>query len=186
MLKPVQGSRFGLAEMLFDLGPSWLNRIEVGRVGRQVEQRCPGRFDPLPHAVHFMGREIVGDHDLSRFVNAGEKIDQGSAVLAAFPGLFSLRRCTVEGLGHRRLAVTTYDSKCNSCIWGCAMAVEMIIDQWNPDRRRYRTETFCYGPLSCSSYKPGPTRKVPGRHGMTYKEEDWVDQDATAHRGPNE
>ncbi len=49
-----------------------------------------------------------------------------------------------------------------------------------------RTETFCYGPLSCSSYKPGPTRKVPGRHGMTYEEEDCVDQDATAHRGPNE
>ena len=88
--------------------------------------------------------------------------------------------------GHRRLAVTTYDSKCNSCIWGCAMAVEMIIDQWNPDRRRYRTEPFCYGPLSCSSYKPGPTRKVPCRHGMTYEEEDWVDQDATAHRGPHE
>ena len=31
-----------------------------------------------------------------------------------------------------------------------------------------------------------PTRKVPGRHGMTYEEEDWVDQDATAHRGPDE
>ena len=84
------------------------------------------------------------------------------------------------------LAVTTYDSKCNSCIWDCAMPVEMIIDQWNPNRRRYRTETFCYGPRSCSSYKPGPTRKVPGRHGMTCEEEDWVDQDATAHRGPNE
>jgi hypothetical protein len=88
--------------------------------------------------------------------------------------------------GHRRLAATTYDSKCSSCIWGCAMPVEMIIDQWNPDRRHYRTETFCYGPLSCSSYKPGPTRKIPGRHGITYEEEDWVDQDATAHRGPNE
>ena len=88
--------------------------------------------------------------------------------------------------GHRRLAMTTYDSKCHSCIWGCVMPVEMIIDQWNPDRRRYRTETFCYGPLSCSVYKPGPTRKVPGRHGMTHEEEDWVDQDATAHRGPDE
>jgi hypothetical protein len=54
------------------------------------------------------------------------------------------------------------------------MPVEMIIDQSNPDWRRYRTETFCYGPLSRSRYKPGPTRKVSGRHGMTYKEEDWV------------
>jgi hypothetical protein len=88
--------------------------------------------------------------------------------------------------GHRRLAMTTYDSNCKSCIWGCAMPVEMIIDHWNPDRRRYRTETFCYGPLSCSRYNPGPTRKVPGRHGMTYEEEDWVDKDATSHRSPNE
>jgi hypothetical protein len=88
--------------------------------------------------------------------------------------------------GHRRLAAAIYDSKCQSCIWGCAMPVEMIIDQWNPDRRRYRTETFCYGPLSCHHYKPGPIRKVPGRHGMTYEEEDWVDHDATAHRGVDE
>jgi len=88
--------------------------------------------------------------------------------------------------GHRRLATTAYESQCSSCIWGCAMAVEMIIDQWKPDRRRYRTETFCYGPLSCSKYRPGPTRKVPGRSGMTYEEQDWVDQDATSHRGPDE
>ena len=74
--------------------------------------------------------------------------------------------------------MTTYDSKCHSCIWGCVMPVEMIIDQRNPDRRRYRTEIFCYGPLSCSAYKPGPTRKVLSRNGMMYEEEDWVDQDA--------
>jgi len=88
--------------------------------------------------------------------------------------------------GHRRLSAATYHSTCSSCLWGCAMPVEMIIDQWNPERRRYRTETFCYGPLSCRSYKPGPTRKVPGRHGMNYEEQDWVDQDATAHRRPDE
>ena len=66
------------------------------------------------------------------------------------------------------------------------MPVEIIIDNWNPDRRRYRTETFCYGPLSCPVYKPGTTRKVVGRHGMTYEEPDWVDQGATAHRAPEE
>ena len=71
-------------------------------------------------------------------------------------------------------------------MWGCLMAVEMIIDQWNPERRRYRTETFCYGPLSCPRYKSGPARKVPGRRGMTYTEEDWIDDEATSHRGPDE
>ena len=58
----------------------------------------------------------------------------------------------------------------------------MIIDQRNPGKRRYRTETFCYGPRSCALYEPGPARKVPGRRGMTYTEEDWVDIEATSHR----
>jgi hypothetical protein len=64
--------------------------------------------------------------------------------------------------------------------------VEMIIDQWNPSKRRYRTETFCYGPRSCPLYRSGPARKVPGRHGMSYTEEDWVDDEATSRRGSDE
>ena len=88
--------------------------------------------------------------------------------------------------GHRRLATRTYQDKCRTCIWGCHMAVEMIIDQWNPSKRRYRTETFCYGPLSCSIYRAGPARKVPGRHGMSYTEEDWVDEQPTSHGSPDE
>jgi hypothetical protein len=78
--------------------------------------------------------------------------------------------------GHRRLAGRTYREKCMSCMWGCRMPVEMIIDQWNPSKRRYRTETFCYGPRSCPLYQSGPPprgsrpswndlhRGGPGRH----------------------
>jgi hypothetical protein len=88
--------------------------------------------------------------------------------------------------GHRRLAVRTYEEKCTTCIWGCHMAVEMIIDQWNPSKRRYRTETFCYGPRSCPLYRSGPARTVPGRRGMSYTEEDWIDDEATSHRGLDE
>ena len=62
----------------------------------------------------------------------------------------------------------------------------MILDQWQPDRRKYRTETFCYGPKSCPVYMPGPQRVVPGRKGMSYVEEDWVDEEETANRGPQE
>ena len=88
--------------------------------------------------------------------------------------------------GARRLAVKTYDASCTSCIWGCCMAVEMIIDQWNPTHRKYRQETFCYGPKSCPLYRPGPARRVPGRRGMTWVEEVWVDEQATAHRQDDE
>ena len=74
------------------------------------------------------------------------------------------------------------------------MPVELFIDPWNP-AYRYRFETFCYGPRSCTFYKAGaprkmpgrkvpgrkvPGRKVPGRKGMT-----WVEEETT-HRGPDE
>ena len=89
--------------------------------------------------------------------------------------------------GYRRLDIKVYNNKCTNCIWGCLMPVEMIIDHWNPSKVKYRTESFCYGPLSCTSYKAGPNRKVPGRKkGMVYIEEDWVDEDATAHRNFDE
>ena len=84
--------------------------------------------------------------------------------------------------GHRRLQPAVYGKSCMPCIWGCRMPVDIIIDHWNPDRRKYRFETFCYGPKSCRFYRAGPTRKVPGRKGMTWEEEDWVDEEATAHR----
>ena len=93
---------------------------------------------------------------------------------------------TYRQQGHRRLDARTYAVKCLTCIWGCRMAVEMIVDHWNPQQRRYRFETFCYGPLSCYAYRAGPTRKVPGRKGLTWEEEDWVDDDATIHREPDE
>lgn len=88
--------------------------------------------------------------------------------------------------GHRRLSASRYEKKCSTCIWGCRMAVELILDQWNPGQKRYREETFCYGPLSCRLYKAGATRKVPGRKGMSWEEEDWVDEDAVRHRGPDD
>ena len=91
-----------------------------------------------------------------------------------------------RGRGHRRLDPRTYESKCRVCIWGCRMPVEMIIDQWNPRKKKYRFETFCYGPKSCPFYKAGATRKVPGRQGMIWVEGDWVDEDAVSHRGTDE
>jgi len=93
---------------------------------------------------------------------------------------------TYRERGHRRLDAKTYAAKCTACIWGCKMPVEIILDQWNPSKKKYRFETFCYGPKSCSLYQAGPTRKVPGRRGMTWEEEDWVDEEATSHRSKDD
>jgi hypothetical protein len=88
--------------------------------------------------------------------------------------------------GHRRLHAKTYEVKCAGCMWGCRMPVEVIPDNWKPDQKQYRFETFCYGPKSCRFYKAGAARKVPGRGGIYWVEEDWVDAEATAHRSDDE
>ena len=93
---------------------------------------------------------------------------------------------TYRQRGHRRLAAQTYRRKCSTCTWGCLMPVEITEDNWKPDRKTYRTETFCYGPLSCPIYKSGPTRKVRGRRGEIFEEEDWVDEQDCGHRDPDE
>jgi len=88
--------------------------------------------------------------------------------------------------GHRRLDARTYAASCGTCQWGSRMPVEMIIDQWKPQMREYRFEASCYGPKSCALYRAGPTRKVAGRKGMSWEEEDWVDEEATGHRGKDD
>lgn len=89
--------------------------------------------------------------------------------------------------GHRRLAARTYTAKCSTCMWGCRMPVEIIIDHWDRyGKRKYRFEAFCYGPLNCKLYKAGPNRKVEGRKGMVWVEEDWVDEQNVEHREADE
>ncbi len=93
---------------------------------------------------------------------------------------------TYRERGPRRLAQKTFESKCSPCIWAADMAVQMIIDEWDPSNVKYRRETFCYGPKSCPLYFAGPIRHVPGRKGMVWIEENWVDNQETAHRGFDE
>lgn len=88
--------------------------------------------------------------------------------------------------GHRRLDARTFEASCLACQWGCRMAVTLIVDQWRPEVVRRRFEDFCYGPRSCPRYRAGPARKAPGRGGISYTEESWVDEEATAHRGPDD
>jgi len=117
---------------------------------------------------------------LKRFPGAGNEV--GEPPWLALPPALEVYRSR----GHRRLDPKTFKAKCVTCMWACEMAVEMIIDHWNPSQVQWRRETFCYGPKSCKLYRAGPTRKVPGRKGMTWEEEDWVDEQQTSHRGDDE
>jgi hypothetical protein len=128
-------------------------------------------------------REVADAYKVSQLqvVESGASVTQAPPWLGAPPPLAVYRE-----RGHRRLNAATYDSACGACQWGCRMLVTLIVDQWNPAERRYRFETFCYGPKSCALYRAGPTRKVPGRKGTSWEEEDWVDHETTAHRGPED
>lgn len=85
---------------------------------------------------------------------------------------------------HRRLDESRYAGPaCSVCVWGAKMPVEITMGRSKPALVEHRTETFCYGPKSCSFYDPGPTRVVPGPGGATFEEEDSVDQLETSHRG---
>ncbi len=159
--------------------------VAVGKAAHEKHRFCVGmELSGLSVPVPDPRLETAGFYKTSglKILNEGTGEPSSSPPFLGVPPDLE----TYRSRGHLRLAVRTYESKCLNCIWACRMPVEMIIDHWNPSKKRYRFETFCYGPKSCSFYQAGPTRKVPGRKGMSYTEEDWVDEDATSLRGPDD
>jgi hypothetical protein len=65
-----------------------------------------------------------------------------------------------EERGARLLSKSLWKTKCFKCIWVNMANVEI---QWDFDKdiKKYRFETFCYGPKSCKLYKRGRARSVP-------------------------
>jgi hypothetical protein len=173
----VRGTMDG-SEAAFSVGVGKAAQAKHGfQVGDEILGRAEAVPDPRLEPVDFYKASAL--KVISR--NEAEVRPEGPPWHGPPPELAVYRE-----RGHRRLDPRTYESRCVSCVWGCRMSVEMIVDHWNPSQRRYRSETFCYGPKSCSFYRAGATRKVPGRRGMTWEEEDWVDVDATAHRAEDE
>lgn len=75
--------------------------------------------------------------------------------------------------GHFRLHRETCETKCSRCPFGLTMATQIILDQWNPTKVKWRFETHCYGPHDCRNYKAGPAYRVQGRKpGMVYVDDD--------------
>jgi len=159
--------------------------IAVGRGAHKKHRFCPGiELSGLSAPVSDLRIETAEYYKTSR-IKIEKSADNSSPNTPPFTGIppdLDIYRSR----GHRRLNPKTYQAKCFACIWGCKMPVEIIIDHWNSSNKKFRSETFCYGPKSCFFYKAGATRKVPGRRGMVWEEEDWVDEDSTSHRGPDD
>jgi len=59
------GAGFGLAQVLFELGPRLLDGIEVGRVGWQVNQLRTAGFYFLRNSGNLVSTEIVQHNDIA-------------------------------------------------------------------------------------------------------------------------
>ncbi|ACL18731.1 hypothetical protein [Desulfitobacterium hafniense] len=83
--------------------------------------------------------------------------------------------------GARMLSAASYRGKCFQCAWATMSAVEIEYN-WGVSKK-YRFESFCYGPKSCKLYKMGKPRAVPYKgDGSTY-DEGWMDDLCTENRG---
>jgi hypothetical protein len=147
------------------------------KVGDWISGQCLPVLDPIMEPVSF--------YKVSKLATTVERPAPRRPGPPPWEGLAPSLE-TYRARGHRRLDTRTYNYRCRTCKWACRMPVEITVDHWNPGILKHRYETFCYGPNSCRFYKAGPIRKVPGRNGMVYYEEDWVDQERTRHRGLDE
>ena len=79
--------------------------------------------------------------------------------------------CTYDLRGCRMLDKRAWKGKCFACKWACMANV--AIEYNFGVSRKYRFETFCYGPKNCRHYKMGKPRAVP----YINKESSWDDGD---------
>lgn len=91
---------------------------------------------------------------------------------------------TYQARGARMLAEQRWKFACMTCVWANRSAVEI---EYNFGKtKRYRQETFCYGPKSCSLYTMGRPRAVPYKDCGSSMDEGWMDAMLTGHRGDDE
>jgi hypothetical protein len=90
-----------------------------------------------------------------------------------------------EERGARMLSKSLWKTKCFKCIWVNMANVEI---QWDFDKdiKKYRFETFCYGPKSCKYYKMGRPRAVPYKNRGSAIDEGYLDELCTEGRDEND
>jgi len=91
---------------------------------------------------------------------------------------------TYEWRGARMLSSSCYKGKCFQCVYATMSAVEIEYN-WGVSKK-YRFESFCYGPKSCKYYKMGKPRAVPYKDCGSVFDEGWMDDLCTERRDEDE
>lgn len=89
-----------------------------------------------------------------------------------------------ERRGARMLSAARYKGKCFQCAFASMSAVEIEYN-WGVSKK-YRFESFCYGPFSCKLYKMGRPRAVPYKDCGSNYDSGWMDELCTERRGEDE
>src|SRR3974390_820805 len=82
----IDGALLGGAHPVLDLGEGLLDRIEVGRVWRQIPEPCAGRFDQASQGSRLVAAEIVHDDDVARLKRGEENMPHIGAEAFAVEG----------------------------------------------------------------------------------------------------
>lgn len=129
-------------------------------------------------------------HEIANFYRAGSlkvltrtektKEENGPPFVGMAPPLE-----VFKARGARLLDSRRWRGECMTCLWANKSAVEI---EYNFGKtKRYRSETFCYGPKSCPLYSMGEPRPVPYHDRTEHVLDDGaLDDCLTGHRGEND
>jgi hypothetical protein len=129
---------------------------------------------------------IEAKHDIADYYRAGgfkalsRANKQAVSEAPPFTGLLPPTD-VFERRGARMLNAKLWRKQCFTCMWANKSAVE--IEYKFGKVKRYRKETFCYGPRSCPLYDMGPPRQVPYFDSFPSLDEGWMDDLCTEQRG---
>lgn len=132
---------------------------------------------------------IKAKHDIANYYRAGgfkvlSRADTGPDHIGPpFTGLCP-PIATFQKRGTRMLDAKHWRKPCFRCMWANKSAVE--IEYKFGKVKRYRKETFCYGPKSCPLYDMGPPRPVQYFEEGSSMYEGWMDDLCTELRGEDD
>lgn len=117
---------------------------------------------------------------LRALFRAGKQTDSaGPPFTGSLPPIEEFQR-----RGARMLDAKLWRKQCFACMWANKSAVE--IEYKFGKVKRYRQETFCYGPRSCPLYDRGPPRQVQHSDCQPSIDDGWMDDLCTEQRGDEE
>ena len=128
---------------------------------------------------------IQAKHDIADYYRAGRfkaisrADEQADPAGPPFTGLLPVIE-VFERRGPRMLDAKLWRKRCFVCMWANKSAVE--IEYKFGKVKRYRKETFCYGPQSCLLYDMGPPRQVQYFGSIPSIDDGWMDELCTEQR----